>query len=407
MIQSNISTGSPDGLSIEAEHPQSANENGAMLSSVHNTSIDKPCELPARKEHKTTRGNRVKEFAMKHIRAIVSIMVSAVLVTALVLWNVLLADNQNTTISEGSPPATSTESGGPGYIGNAGDANGPQDVRPVKTMVIGGNSNQTCKTTYPGTLKPSMTAKMAFRVSGPLIEVNIKPGDAVRKGEVLMRIDPRDYENQIAATAAALEAAEAELSAMEIGAREEDIRALEAGLEAAKAQHKYAKQQHERFSKLIKTNVVTEAQFDAVISELDVAASTVRSAEAQLAKAKAGARKEDVLAKKAAIDGLRTQLKIAKDKLEDTYLRAPFDGIITRQRVENFEQVSPQQVVLGMQNISMLEIQVNLPEKEILYRNTNIPFTAGVHFEAVPQRTFQAAYKEINSDADAAHEPMR
>jgi len=128
----------------------------------------------------------------------------------------------------------------------------------------------------------------------------------------------------------------------------------------------------------------------------------VRSVEAQLAKARAGARAEDILAKKAAIQGLNTQLKIAKDKLADTCLLAHFDGIITCQNVENFEQVSPGQVVLGMQNVSKLEVEVNLPAKEILYRSFATPFTADVHFEAAPGRTFQAAYKEINTDANTA-----
>ncbi|MEA1950006.1 MAG: biotin/lipoyl-binding protein, partial [Planctomycetota bacterium] len=334
---------------------------------------------------------------MRHIRVIISILVSSILIVALVLWNVLLADNQGTGIVNDGPTATSTQAD------LSGD-NLPtsQYARPVKTMVISGNSQGACKTTYPGTLKPSMAAKMAFRVGGPLVEVKIKPGDAVRKGDVLMRIDPRDYENQVAATNAALEASHAELAAMEKGAREEDIRALEAGLEAANAQKKYAQQQHKRFSQLVETNVVTQAQFDAVISELNVAASKVRSVEAELAKAKAGARAEDILSKKSGISGLDTQLIIAKDKLDDTCLRAPFDGIITCQNVEIHEQVSPQQIVLGMQNVSTLEVQVNLPEKEILYRGFDVPFTADVHFEAALGRTFKAAYKEINTEADKA-----
>ena len=334
---------------------------------------------------------------MKHIRIVSTVLVTAIVIVAAVLWNVLLADNcqsEKTNVGDSTPGVYKSEP--------PDTAPDSQGVKQVKTMYIDGRSKQACKTTYPGTLKPSMTAKLAFRVGGPLVDVKIKPGDMVRKGDVLMRIDPRDYESQVAATTAALQAAEAELSAMEKGAREEDIKALEAGLEAAEAQLTYAKQQHKRYSQLIEKNVVTQAQFDAVVSELEVAASNVRAVTAELAKAKAGARAEDILAKKASIQGLKTQLKIANDRLQDTYLIAPFDGVITRQKAENFEQVDANQDVLWMQNVAVLEIEVNLPEKEIIHRRFDNPMAVDVHFEAAPGRTFKAEYKEVNTEADAA-----
>ena len=331
---------------------------------------------------------------MKHIRTIVSVLVSVGLLSAFVLWNVLMADSRK--------PAGGPSTAGVSRTAAPGTASDQSNIKAVKTIRIDGHSQQTCKTTYPGTLKPSMTAKLAFRVGGPLVEVKIKPGDAVRKGDVLMRIDPRDYESRVAATEAALKASRAELSAMEKGAREEDINALEASLEAANARLKYAKQQYERYSKLVKTHTVTQAQYDEVVSEFDVDTSGVRAVTAELAKAKAGARAEDVLAKKASIMGLETQLKIAGNSLRDTYLLAPFDGVITRQMAEIFEQVAPSQDVLWMHNVATLEVEVNLPEKEILHRSFDAPMTADVHFEAAPGRTFKADYKEINTEADAA-----
>ena len=256
--------------------------------------------------------------------------------------------------------------------------------------------------TYPGRVKAPQTAALAFRVGGPLIEVRVKPGDAVHKGDVLMRIDPRDYDRQVKATQAALTAAEAQFDAMKKGARLEDIRALEANLDAGKAKREYVKKQHERLGRLVDHKAVSRSQFDNVESELDAADASVRALEQELIKAKAGSRLEDIRAQEARISGLKTQLQVAEDKLEDTRLTPPFDGVITRQSAENFENIKAGTEVLAMHNISQLEIEVDLPEKELMFRSLDKPFEVDLRFENAQNRAFRAKFKEVNTEANRA-----
>ncbi|MGD9128147.1 MAG: efflux RND transporter periplasmic adaptor subunit [Planctomycetia bacterium] len=254
---------------------------------------------------------------------------------------------------------------------------------------------------YPGTVKASQSTKLTFRVGGPIVEVLVKPGDHVKKGQVLMRIDPRDYQSQVKATQSALDAAQAKLTAMERGARAEDINVLEAQIAAADARRDFAHEQFERYKRLVKKNAISKSQFDSAQSELLAAEASFRALKEQLVKAKAGARDEDIQAMKAEIRGLQTKLQVAEDALADTYLRAPFDGTITKQFFEAHEMVGDSKVVMAMHDISTLEISTSLPERELVRRDIEKPFPVRVRFHATGDRQFDAVFSEIDTEANS------
>ena len=81
-------------------------------------------------------------------------------------------------------------------------------VRPVKTMVIGGAQME--RLSFPGTVQASGRAELSFRVAGPLIELPVDEGDEVRQGQLLARLDPRDFDIALAEARAAYEKGEAD-----------------------------------------------------------------------------------------------------------------------------------------------------------------------------------------------------
>lgn len=86
----------------------------------------------------------------------------------------------------------------------AGCKEGPKadtSVRSVKadTVKVYG---QVGSATFPGKVVAASDISLAFRVSGPILGMNVDVGSRVRKGQLLAQIDPRDYEVQLAATAA-------------------------------------------------------------------------------------------------------------------------------------------------------------------------------------------------------------
>lgn len=202
---------------------------------------------------------------------------------------------------------------------------------------------------FPGIVKASEASDLSFRVGGPLTEVNVVLGEPVRQGDLLMQIDPRDFEDR--------------------------IQSLEAQFAGAVARQQNAEQDYNRVVELFKEKVVAQADYD---------------------RAKGTADSSD-----AAVKNMNVQLQIARHALADTSLRAPYDGTVTEQRVENHEMVKSGTVVLSYHNIQTLEIVVNIPENEVAKASAN---TAGteveVSFSALPGSVFKAHLKEWSTTAD-------
>ena len=75
------------------------------------------------------------------------------------------------------------------------------ETRRVLTQIVTGNNAATV-TTYPGRTQASEEANVAFRVAGTLLRVTVKEGDHVRRGQVIARMDDRDYRVQLTAAEA-------------------------------------------------------------------------------------------------------------------------------------------------------------------------------------------------------------
>lgn len=202
---------------------------------------------------------------------------------------------------------------------------------------------------YPGTVRATEESALSFRVGGPLITVDVLLGKPVKAGTLLMQIDPRDYEDRIAA--------------------------LEAQLAGAQAVMNNAQQDYDRAKTLFNEEVIAQAAFDHATSSLDSA--------------------------KAAVRNLDAQLQIARHSLADTELRAPYNGRVTAQLAENHEIVTSGAVVLRYHDIEWLEVTVDVPENEIIYRSMESGSPARVSFPAAPGKIYDAELKEWSSAADA------
>ena len=85
----------------------------------------------------------------------------------------------------------------------------PEVVRPVKVLELAGaTTGETLE--YPGTVEAGRTADLAFEVQGKIIELPAREGASVEKGQLLARIDPRNYQAQLDAEHARSSAAKAD-----------------------------------------------------------------------------------------------------------------------------------------------------------------------------------------------------
>lgn len=201
---------------------------------------------------------------------------------------------------------------------------------------------------FPGVVSAIEKTQLSFRIHGPLIELNVKPGDVVKKGQLLMQVDPRDFHDRIAV--------------------------LEAQLSVISAKYKNAAADFERAKTLFSQGVIPQANYDSAQSVYDASAAAVKDCQAQL--------------------------QIAKHQLKDTSLIAPYDGIITEKYVENHEMVNIGQIVLGMHDISQLKIEVEIPENEIAKHPLKNSESVRIQFPSVQGSEYTGVLKEWNTSAD-------
>jgi RND family efflux transporter MFP subunit len=218
----------------------------------------------------------------------------------------------------------------------------PAVVRPVKILTIqaGGSAAQR---EYPATIKATQQADMGFEVPGRMEEFLVNEGQRVKKGDLLARLDDRDYQYE---------------------------------LEKARANQRKA------------------------LADLNRSLSIYRQDQGAISR---GAIDSDRRAKEVTDAAVQQ----AEKAVEDTLLRAPFDGYVARKLVKDFANVQAKEPVLILQDISELEVEVSVPERDMVGRermNDLDALTARlkpeVSITSIPGRRFPARIKEIATTAD-------
>jgi RND family efflux transporter MFP subunit len=133
-----------------------------------------------------------------------------------------------------------------------------------------------------------------------------------------------------------------------------------------------------------------------------MAKANLESLSQELKKAQSGGRVEEIEAAEAGIKKLRADLNAANHALEDTQLKAPYDGYISAKFVENYENVQPGMPIVGFIDLSSVEVHTSVPEEIIIHKGdiTHIQSTVS----AYPGKKFEASIKEIGRKTDSANQ---
>jgi RND family efflux transporter MFP subunit len=133
-----------------------------------------------------------------------------------------------------------------------------------------------------------------------------------------------------------------------------------------------------------------------------VAGADVRAAEETLTVAREGARPEDLQAMEARIRALEAELRRAQDQLEDTTLRAPYDGLVAEVFTDNFEFIPAQQQVLSLQDITVIEVVAQIPEALVARAKRTGAAEPDLiaQFEGLPGQEFPARLTEVAGQSD-------
>ena len=207
------------------------------------------------------------------------------------------------------------------------------------------------------------------RVGGYVSTVEVADNQSVSVGDVLFRIDGRDYAARLAQAEANVAAAQARLANVdaEILLQDPLIRQAEAQKKAAEADLALAAKALGRHTELLRTNAVSQS----LVDEKDAARSRAAAAlEAANATVQAQRLRLDLLASQrqaavAAIDQARAVRDLATIDLESTVVRAPVDGVVGNRQVRVGRLVAPGPSVLDIVPVNDVWLVANFKETQI------------------------------------------
>ena len=226
----------------------------------------------------------------------------------------------------------------------------------------------TGTTTDNAYIRGDMTS-LAPKVAGYVTAVEVEDNQVVRVGDVLFRIDDRDYRARLAQAVADIEAAEAERANVDadIQLQHALIRQAEAERSAAIAQLKLARVAADRGHKLLRSSAVGQEEVDerdAALSRAEAgvsAASATVDAEQQRIAVLATQREAAV----AALAHARAARDLAQIDLDDTVVRAPVDGVVGNRQVRIGRLVAPGAPLLDIVPVEDVWVVANFKETQL------------------------------------------
>ena len=180
---------------------------------------------------------------------------------------------------------------------------------------------------------------------GKITEINVKEGDTVKKGQLLLRTEDVQQSASVDAQQAAIKTSEADLAAQQasVDSAKATLNLQEANLAQAQAKFKQASDAFKRGQQLLKEELLSKQDFDTRLSDYKVAEANVQSAQASVAQAKAQLQQatsnHDMSTNRLAQN--KAQLLGFKNQLDQTVYVSPIDGIVTSLPVTVGENVVP------------------------------------------------------------------
>jgi HlyD family secretion protein len=232
--------------------------------------------------------------------------------------------------------------------------------------------------TANGKIQPETEVKITPDVSGEIVELDVKDGDIVRKGQFLLKIKPDTYISARDRTQATLNAARANLSS------------AKAILAQVESKHEQLRLSYNRNKKLWEERTISESEWEAAKSAFDISTSEVAAA------------KQNVAAAEFSVHSAEATLKEANENLIKTSIYAPMDGTITLLNVEKGERVVGTELMSGTEmlrvaDLDRMEVLTEVNENDIV--RVKLSDSAFIEVDAFPDRRFKGIVTEIANSA--------
>lgn len=248
-----------------------------------------------------------------------------------------------------------------------------------------------------GTVRALREARIAARMPGRVTAVLVEEGDQVAAGAPLLRLDGSEVLAVEAQARASTAAARAQRDLLVAGALPEERRQAANAVAQAGAALDQAKAETERMRALHAMGAVARQQLDAAETQLRVARSAYDSVRQQQRLVEEGPRVEQVRAAEAQAAGAEASLAVARVRVRDLVLNAPFAGTVLQRMVEPGESVSPAVPSFLLAQIDAVDVELAVSERH--RASLRVGQSAAITVDALPGRTFEGRIAEISPGA--------
>ena len=254
-------------------------------------------------------------------------------------------------------------------------------VRPIVRVMEVEKGPYTAVVEESGNVEPKTSLDITAEVAGRLIDVsnNLKIGYFVKKGELLLEIDPREYRLSVAQSKAQISQLEAEKAQIV-----QEKANIHRNLEVERQKIGLSRAELQRKKKLLMSGSLSQSEVDR--QEIETKQQEVSLVNQENALNLLKSRQDLIRAK---IEATQAQLDIAKLKLEKTKIFAPFDGRVSEESVEKDQYVVVGQKLATIYDISAVEITLNFAPNKL---RQWVPRNNGP--EEIPPMTDVAAVNE-------------
>lgn len=245
-----------------------------------------------------------------------------------------------------------------GWFGEENSAINVETQKVIPTTIIQ-------KVSATGKIQPELEIKISSEVSGEIIELPVKEGQMVKKGNLLVRINPDIYQSVVKRSAASLET-------------------VRASLQQSSATLKEAEESYKRNKVLFDKGVISKSDWDKAVSAYEVAKASRESARFNVQSAMAS-------------------VSEAQDNLKKTIIYSPTDGTISKLSVELGERVVGTMQMTGTEimrvaNLHNMEVEVDVNENDIV--KISVGDSVNVEVDAYLKRVFKGTVTNIANTAN-------
>jgi HlyD family secretion protein len=174
----------------------------------------------------------------------------------------------------------------------------------------------------------SEVRRLIFRTDGVIDKCNVRVGERVTKGQILMTLWNRDQAAAVQAAERDVEVSRAEEAKVAIGVDQYQIAAARSKAERLQEEVRHMRREHERTRRMFQNSAASDVDNEQARTRLAQAEASMRNAEAELQHLEHFVRPEDLALAAAKVRQAEARLAVARERLEDTFLTAPCTGTV-------------------------------------------------------------------------------